>query len=97
MQNELILGTNFLIHQKVSNVGALVSRELDDLAQLVVLDNGTVAAKVLLERLEDAFDVQIIGETLECRDTLSTISLLDSNMDFTSTYTRRITCICKVI
>jgi hypothetical protein len=43
--------------------------------------NGTVTTKVLLKSLADSLDIQIICQSSDSSDTLSSVSLLDTNVD----------------
>jgi hypothetical protein len=58
----------------------LVSTELNDFPNLLVLLDGAVAAEVLLEGLADALDVEVVGKAGHGRDTLAPVPLLDANV-----------------
>jgi hypothetical protein len=58
----------------------LVSTELNDFPNLLVLLDGAVAAEVLLEGLADALDVEVVGKAGNGRDTLAPVPLLDANV-----------------
>jgi len=73
---------DFLIDQKVFDVGTLIPTQLDDLPCFLVLLNGSVATKVLLEGLANTLDVEIIRQSRNSCNTLSTISLLHTNVYF---------------
>lgn len=73
---------NFLIHQKILHVRPLIARQLDNLANVFVLLDGPIATKVLLEGFADSFYVQVIGESRYRRDTLSSVTLLHSDVHF---------------
>lgn len=82
MQHNNVGSANLLIHQKVLDIGSLIALKLNNLLIFLVLLNGSVAGKILLKGLANALNVQIIGETSDGRDTLATISLLHSNVNF---------------
>jgi hypothetical protein len=42
---------------------------------------GSVATEILFECLAYSFNVKVISETGNCRDTFSSVSLLDTDMD----------------
>jgi len=80
MQLDGVLGDTLLSYE-VLNLDPLVALELDDLASLLILDEGTIASEFLLERLEELLAVVLFGETLQGRQCLAAISLLDTDMD----------------
>lgn len=88
MQHHLRVRADLLVHEELANVGTLVTRKLDNFAELVVLDESAVAAEVLLEGLQDAFDVQVVGETLHGRQTLAAVTLLHTNVHLAPTNAR---------
>jgi hypothetical protein len=62
-------------------IRSLVPAELNNFAGVFVGLNGTVTTKVLLESLADALDIQIVRQSSDSSNTLSSVSLLDTNMD----------------
>ena len=72
---------NSFLHKEVSHILSLVALKLDNLAELRVLDNSTVAAKVLLEGLDKFLEAQSLGQSLNGCEGLSTIPLLDTDVD----------------
>lgn len=52
---------NFLVDEEILHVCTLIPRELNDLTNLFILLHGTVTAKILLECLTNALDIQIIS------------------------------------
>ena len=80
VQNNLRGVANFLVRQKCLDICSLVSTQLNNLTNLFVFLNGAVARKVLLECLAYSLNVQIISKTCYGCNTLSSISLLDSNV-----------------
>jgi len=81
VQHHLSVHADLLVQQELADVRSLVARQLNDLAQLVVLDDGAVAAEVFLEGLEDALHVQVIRQTLHRRQTLAAVTLLHTHVD----------------
>ena len=82
MDDNLVLVTNLLVHKEFSDVGTLVSGELENLAELGINQHTAVALEGLLQRLGDLGDIEIIGKTLDSGDALATISLLNADVDF---------------
>lgn len=71
------LKTLLLVGEELQDVLALVALELDDLAHLGVVHNGSIAGKFLLDHFKDLFLVKLLGETLDSRQGLSSISLCE--------------------
>lgn len=80
VQHQLRVRADLLVDQELADVRALVTRELDNLTELLVLHERAVAAKVLLERLQDTLDVEVVGEALHGRQTLATVTLLHADV-----------------
>jgi len=74
------LQTLFLVGEELLNIFALIALELDHLSHLIVDDDGAIASKLLLDDLQDLLLIELLGETLDCRQSLTTISLLDTNV-----------------
>jgi hypothetical protein len=72
---------NFLVHQKGFHVCPLITRQLNDLANLVILLYGTIATEILLEGLANSLHVQVVCQACYRRNTFSSISLLDTNVN----------------
>lgn len=70
-----------LASQEVNNLVSLVTLELDNLSVLLVLADVSVAGKILLENLQDSLEVIFFGKALDCSQSLSSVSLLDTDMD----------------
>jgi len=70
-----------VLNEERSDLGALVALELDDLAHFLVVDERSVAGEFLLERLEELLGVVFLGQALERRQRLPSITLLDTNVD----------------
>jgi len=75
LQPFLLVGEEFL------HILALVSLKLDHLSHLSVVDNGAIASELLLDDLEDLFLVELFGQSLNCSQSLTTIALLNTNMN----------------
>jgi len=69
------LQTFLLIDQKLLHVLALVALQLDHLAHLGVDDDGAIARELLLDHLEDLLLVELLGQALDCGQSLATIAL----------------------
>mmetsp|Transcript_20711 Transcript_20711/g.65113 ORF Transcript_20711/g.65113 Transcript_20711/m.65113 type:complete len:236 (+) Transcript_20711:75-782(+) len=80
VDDDLGFGTDLLVREKVRDVGPLVPRELNDLAEFLVLGDRPVALKVLLEGFADPLDVQVVRESLDRRDAFSPVPLLHANV-----------------
>ena len=72
---------DFLVHQKGLDVCSLVSRKLNDFPYFLVLLDGTVATEILLECLANSLNVEIVGQAGDSRDTLASVSLLDTDVN----------------
>jgi len=70
-----------LIGQEFLHILALVALQLDHLAHLRVDHDGAIARELLLDHLEDLLLVELLGQALDCSQGLTTIALLDPNMD----------------
>ena len=81
VQDNILGMTNFLIHQKVLDIGSLITRKLNDFPNLFIFLDGTVAGKVLLEGLANSFNVQIISQSSHGRNTFSSVTLLDTHVN----------------
>jgi hypothetical protein len=75
-----VLLNNAFGDEELGDVLPLVALELDDVAQFRVLDNGAVAAEILLEDLEHLFKVHLLRNARGGRERLSTIALLDADV-----------------
>jgi hypothetical protein len=67
--------------QEFLNILSLVTLELNDFSHLTVRHDGTIAGKLLFDHLEDLLLIEFLGETLDCGQSLTTIALLDTDMD----------------
>ncbi|RUP43718.1 hypothetical protein BC936DRAFT_136823 [Jimgerdemannia flammicorona] len=69
-----------LVHQKLGHLNALVARELENLSKLLVVDKSTVARELLLESLQKALRVILFRETLNSRQRLAAVALLNAEI-----------------
>ena len=88
VDDDLVLEAHLLVHEEIFDVCSLVSRELQDLAELDVLVDAPVALEGLLQSLGELLDVQVICQALHCGDTLAPISLLHEDVDLAVVATR---------
>jgi len=70
-----------LVDKEVFHGIALVALELDHVAGLLIVHNGTVAGKLLLDDLEDLFEIELGRDALDGGQGLATIALLDADVD----------------
>lgn len=82
MQHNRLAMANLLINQERLYIGTLVATKLNDFSRLFILLYGTVTTKILFESLADSFDVQVVGQARDRRDTLAAIALLDAHVYF---------------
>lgn len=69
---EAILGNEELL-----DILALISLQLNHLAHLTVVDDRAIASELLLDDLEDLLLVELLGQALDCGQSLATIALCD--------------------
>lgn len=67
--------------QELAYVVALVSLQLHDLAVLRVLNHSAIAGKLLFAGPHDFLLVIVVRYALHCREGLSTVALLDTNVN----------------
>ena len=97
MNLDLLLGQQQLASQKLRNLDSLVALQLNDLAQSSVLDNVTVTGEILLQNLQDFLQVVLRGQALHSRQGLTTVTLLDTDVDVVGLLSFRITGVSKGI
>lgn len=68
-------------NQELRHLDSLVALHLDDLTQLGVLDDVAVTGKVLLQNLQNLLQVIFIRNTLNGGQGLTTVTLLNTDMD----------------
>jgi hypothetical protein len=64
----------FLVDEEVFHGIALVALELDHVASLFIVDDGTVAGKLLLDDLEDFLEIKLGRDALDGGQGLATIA-----------------------
>jgi len=67
--------------QKLLNIFALITLKLNHLTHLTVRDDCAIASELLLDDLEDLLLVKLLWETLDRSQSLTTIALLDTDVD----------------
>lgn len=67
--------------QEIHDLLTLIALELENIAEFFVLVDVAIAAKVLLEGLQDTLQVIFCRDTLYCGDSLTAVTLLTSDMD----------------
>ena len=80
MDLDLRLFANVLLSEKVENVLALVTLDLDDFAHFSVAHNGSIAAKLFFEEAQDFLQVEITGQPLHRGQRFASGALLDANV-----------------
>lgn len=63
------------------DLGPLITLQLNYLSHILIVDQTAVARELLLERLEQLLGIVLGGHSLQGRDRLATVSLLDSDVD----------------
>ena len=76
-----ILLSNALIEEELGDFLALVTLELNDLAELGVGDESAIAVELLLEVLEDFVEREFLGDALNDGPTLPAIAALIADVD----------------
>lgn len=74
------------LDQKGRNILALVTLELDDLSKLRILHDHAVAAKLLLQVLENLVVVKLLFQSLNSCQTFSSIPLLHTDMHIAASF-----------
>ncbi len=81
MDFDLALVHDLFIDEELGDGLSLVALQLDDVAELGVLDNGAVAAKLLLEHLQHLLKVDLLRNARRSRERLASVALLDANVN----------------
>jgi len=74
LKSFLFIGEEFLY------ILALIALKLNHLSHLTINDDGAIASEFLLDDLEDLLLIEFLRETLDSRQSLTTIALLNTNM-----------------
>ena len=72
---------NARLNKKGRDILSLITLKLDNLAQLWILDNGTIAAKLLLKVLEYLVIAEFLLQPLDSGQAFPTITLLYTDMN----------------
>ena len=83
MKLDLLLVNATLGGQEGQDLGALIALQLNDRSQLLVLDQGAVASEILLEDLEHALLVKVGWQSLDGRQGLASVTLLNTDICLT--------------
>jgi len=67
--------------QELLNIFTLITLKLDHLAHLTIRNNRAIASEFLLDDLEDLLLIKLLGETLDSCQCLTTIALLNTDVD----------------
>jgi hypothetical protein len=62
-------------NQELLNILTLISLQLNHLSHLTVVDDCAIASKLLLDHLQDLLLVKLLGQALDCGQSLATIAL----------------------
>ena len=81
VQHNAFAVANFLVHKEGFHICSLVTRQLNNLPRILVLLDSTVATEILLESFANSFDVQVIRQSSDSRDTFSSVALLHTNVN----------------
>lgn len=81
MDLDVLLGQLQLARQKLRNLHSLITLQLDNLTQLVVLDDIAITSKILLQNFQDLLQVILVGHTLNSGKGFTPVTLLDTDMD----------------
>lgn len=77
----IFLGQLQLGDQEFANLDSLVSLQLNHVTELLIFDNVTITSKVLFQNLQNSLQVKLLRDTLYSSQRLTSITLLDTNMD----------------
>ncbi len=80
MKLDLLLVDATFFNEKLKDFGTLIALELNNGSQVRILHKGSVASKVLLENLEHALLVKVLGKSLNGGQGLASVALLDTNI-----------------
>jgi hypothetical protein len=61
VKDNTVVEANLLVHEEGLHICSLVPRQLNDFARILVLLDGSVTGKVLLEGLTNSLDIQIVS------------------------------------
>jgi len=75
-----VLGDAFF-DEEVGYLETLITLELDDLTGLLIINEGAVTSKFLLECLQELLGIIFFGQALEGCESLASVPLLDTDVD----------------
>jgi len=78
---DIFLINTQLFLDKIGDFGTLITLQLDDFAEVLILYDCTIGSKVLLEGFQNTFRVIFFWKPLDSGQCLTTVTLLDSNMN----------------
>jgi hypothetical protein len=78
----LCLLDDALLNHEVTDVFPVIALKLNHLAQLFVVDDRAVAVETLLERTKHFFQIDSVGNALDCGKKFTSGSLLETNIFF---------------
>jgi len=76
-----VLGADALLGEEGGGIRPLVALQLDHFPKLLVLDDGAIASKLLLESLDDLLQVDLGVDTLHSGQTLAAVTLLNTDVN----------------
>lgn len=68
------------LDEEFLDLQTLITLKLQDTSHLLVIDKGSIAGKLLLEHLKNFLQVKLLGESLDGGQSLSTVTLLDTDV-----------------
>lgn len=82
MKLDHLLVNATLVDKEGQDLGALIALELDDRSEVGIINKCSIAGKILLENLEHALLVECRGESLDGRQGLASVTLLNADIWF---------------
>eukprot|EP00388_Colpodella_angusta_P039624 GDKK01047866.1.p1 GENE.GDKK01047866.1~~GDKK01047866.1.p1 ORF type:complete len:107 (-),score=1.53 GDKK01047866.1:22-342(-) len=80
VHTDLLLVTDTLLRQELQNLCSVVSLNLDNLAKVLVLHDGTIRIKELLERFQELLVIKFRGDSFNEGQRFPTIPLLQTEI-----------------
>jgi len=71
----------FLVYKKFLHSISLITLKLNHVAGLFIVDDGSVAGKLLFDNLENLLQIELGWNSFDCSQGLATIALLNTNVD----------------
>lgn len=82
MELDHLLVNATLLDKEGQDLGALIALELNDRTEIGIVNKGSIAGKIFLENLEHALLVECRGESLDGRQGLASVTLLNADICF---------------